>query len=109
MRKRRTPPVQIGQPLHFSHKHFFDQFCVLSAHHDLHCSDVTEHAEHPLQLSHLHFLDQILGLGAHHGLQTPGVGLGVGASVGGGVGTGVGLGVKNSKNLKLKLFPGAVV
>merc|ERR1712113_509009 len=34
-RRRRAPLVQSGQPLHFSHKHFFDQVFVFVAHHAL--------------------------------------------------------------------------
>jgi len=59
-RRRRTPLVQSGQPLHFSHKHFFDQSLEFEAHHDLQSPGVG------------------LGVGA-------GVGVGVGAGVGAGV------------------------
>lgn len=102
-RKRRAPLVQSGQPWHFSHKHFFDQFCELLEHHFLQRPGVglgvgagvgvTAHMGHPVHLFQLHFLDQGFGLVEHHGLQSPFVGLGVGAGVGTGVGAGVGPGV----------------
>jgi len=86
--------VQGEQLLHLFHVHFFDQGCVLLAHHDKHCPEFFEHEEHPSQLFHLHFFSQGLECVEHHGLQSPGadVGLGVvsGSVVAALVGDGVG-------------------
>jgi len=77
-RKRRTPSVQGEQPLHLFHVHFFDQGCVLLAHHDKHCPEFFEHEEHPSQLFHLHFFSQGLECVEHHGLQSPSADVGLG-------------------------------
>jgi len=85
--------VQGEQPLHLFHVHFFDQGCVLLAHHDKHCPEFFEHEEHPSQLFHLHFFSQGLECVEHHGLQSPGADVGLGVVSGSVVAALVGDGV----------------